>query len=348
MKSEHSTYPIAAYLAFCIEEMVRRGLDRDELLDAAGLDENRFFQPETRLTVRQELAVYTRIRRLVGAAKFDELGLTLGAEITINCAGMLGGLAANARNLGHAGYLLRRFHLLSNRWFAAELIGALVHGRTVVRYRHTANLKTLHRFMLDLSVRSTHQLLVEIFGLSACGYYSEIAFGYTKPKNSALYSAAFNCPVSFDHDCTYVTFNDAAGTLINPKHSEYAYHLYLQHCRDTVLRFDPVSWTQKVLNCLSRIDTYPSSGSMSETLNCSERSLRRHLNNEGAQYSELIDRVRLDRAVYLLSHSSNSIKQIGYQLAYSEPAAFIHAFARWTGSAPSSFRRAIGRSDQPE
>ena len=32
------------------------------------------------------------------------------------------------------------------------------------------------------------------------------------------------------------------------------------------------------------------------------------------------------------------VKQIAYLLGYSEVAAFNHAFKRWTGSTPSSFR----------
>jgi AraC-like DNA-binding protein len=83
---------------------------------------------------------------------------------------------------------------------------------------------------------------------------------------------------------------------------------------------------------------------MAESLNCSERSLRRHLNDEGVQYSELIDKIRFDRAVYLLSHSDDSVKAIGYQLSYSEPAAFIRAFARWSGTSPAEFRKTVARA----
>ena len=35
---------------------------------------------------------------------------------------------------------------------------------------------------------------------------------------------------------------------------------------------------------------------MAESLNCSERSLRWHLNEEGVQYSELIEKTRFARA----------------------------------------------------
>ena len=61
---------------------------------------------------------------------------------------------------------------------------------------------------------------------------------------------------------------------------------------------------------------------------------------QGVQYSELIDKVRFDRAVYLLRHSNRSMKNIAGQLSYSEPGAFIRAFSRWAGRTPTEFRQA--------
>jgi AraC-like DNA-binding protein len=48
----------------------------------------------------------------------------------------------------------------------------------------------------------------------------------------------------------------------------------------------------------------------------------------------------LDRAVYLLTHSRDPIKKIGFQLRYSEPSNLVHAFSRCSGVSPTQFRNA--------
>lgn len=344
MNPLQSTCPMPALLSFCIQQMLRRGYDLDEVLRDSGLDSQSYSQPETLLNGKAELAVYANMQRLVGIEDMDELGLAIGGEVDVNSIAMLGGLVANAVDLNHAGYLLRRFQALSNRWFTPELIGSLAPGNAVVRYRQTVNLERHHGFLINLSMRGTQHLLGEIFGDAAKGFVTNVAFAYPQPEKPQRYLTQFDCPVSFGHDFTYVTFDHEVGQAINPKRSEFSYNVFLQQCRDSATRFASTSCKQRVLNSLSCMDEYPSAAAMAESLNCSERSLRRHLNEEGVQYSELIDKIRFDRAVYLLSHSDDSVKAIGYQLSYSEPAAFIRAFMRWSGTSPAEFRKTVARA----
>jgi AraC-like DNA-binding protein len=343
MNPLQSTCPMPALLSFCIQQMVQRGYDLDEVLRNSGLDRHSYSQPETLLNGKAELAVYANIQRLIGSRDMDEVGLAIAGEINVNSVGMLGGLVANAADLNHAGYLLRRFQALSNRWFTPELIGSLAPGNAVVRYRQTANLERHYSFLITLSMRGAQRLLGEIFGDAANGFVAKVAFAYPQPEKPERHLMELNCPVSFGHDFTYVTFDYEVGKAINPKRSDFTYNVFLQHCRESAARFASTSCQQRVLNTLSCIDEYPSAAAMAESLNCSERSLRRHLNDEGVQYSELIDKIRFDRAVYLLSHSDDSVKAIGYQLSYSEPAAFIRAFVRWSGTSPAAFRKTVAR-----
>jgi AraC-like DNA-binding protein len=330
--------PIQGIFSWYIQMMTQRSFDLEQVLANSGLNSKTWAHPATLVNRQQELCVYANMRRLLGT---ENAGLTLGALMHANGAGMLGGLVANAVNVEHAGYLMRRFNMFCNYWFAPELIGTLTPGKVIVRYRQSTELGNLYRMMIDLSVSSTQQVLVGIFGSAARAFISEIAFGYPAPQDQQLYATAFDCPVTFGHDVTYVTFELAVGKLINPARSEYSYNLFQQHCQAVALRYAASSWQQTVLNLLACIENYPAAEEMAEKLNCSERSLRRHLGNEGVQYSELIDKIRFDRAVYLLRHSHDSVKKIGYQLSYSEPGAFIRAFSRWAGMTPNQFRRTM-------
>jgi AraC-like DNA-binding protein len=336
MNSSDLTSPIHILLPFCIQDMIAQGYDLGDVLAGTHLDSKTWDRPESVLSAAQELAIYGNIERLLqpGAA-----GLELGSRINVNAIGLMGGLLRNSRNVGHAGYLLRRFHPLTNRWFTSELIGAVEPGKTIVRYRPVADLGRLYRLLIDISIRGTQQLLVELFGPAASAFVSEITFGYAAPGDAQRYATELGCPVHFGNEDTLVSYDNEIGKMPNAGHSNYNYHVFHQQCRASAFRFGPTSWRDRTLNILASLDYYPSAEAMAAKLNCSERSLRRHFNNEGVQYSELIDKVRFDRAAYLLVHSTDSVKKISNQLAYSEPQAFGRAFFRWSGLTPTQFRR---------
>ena len=338
MRKLPESAPIQPSLSFCIEQMALLGLDIGKVLAGSGLDESSYKNPLSLVSGRQELAVYRNILRITGS---PAIGLRLGSTVGRNALGVLGALVSNATDLGHAGYLLRRYNCLTSPWIVSELLGKLVSGSFIVRYKATCDLGELYRFVLDRDLRGTQALLVDVFGEKASRYVSSVAFGYPEPRGAKRYVEEFGCPVSFDRDATYVTYDSEFAKMRNEHLCSIAYNTYLPLCQKLLADRSPRKWHQRVLGILLSSDEYPSAKEISSKLACSERSLSRHLKDEGYPYFELIDRVRYDRAVYLLTHSQDSVKEIGFQLRYSEPANFVHAFIRWSGVSPTQFRNSL-------
>ena len=65
----------------------------------------------------------------------------------------------------------------------------------------------------------------------------------------------------------------------------------------------------------------------------------------GLTPNQFIERVRIERAVELLSDRNNSIKQIAYTLGFSCQSSFSVAFRRATGETPGRFRRTAFSGD---
>ncbi|AHZ71700.1 hypothetical protein OU5_4621 [Pseudomonas mandelii JR-1] len=329
-----------APMCFCIEQMEVWGYSLHEVLAGSGLSVDSFALPESVPNSRQEQTIYENILRLY---RGTAAGLDLGRLINVNSVGVLGGLLANTINLGHAGYLSRRFSPLSNPWIAPELIGTLSAGQTIIRYRQVGGLPALYRFLIDRDILGTRQLLRDIFGVGADGYVRAVAFGYPEPVDAERYPVEFECPVTFGHDYTYVTYDNELAEQRNARRNPHSYHVYLRLCREAQAQRTSLSWQSRVNSILACIDFYPNAADMAKKLNCSERSLRRHLSDEGVQYSELVDKIRFERAIYLLHHSEDSIKTISFKLFFSEPPAFVRAFSRWSGSTPGEFRSRAGK-----
>ena len=83
---------------------------------------------------------------------------------------------------------------------------------------------------------------------------------------------------------------------------------------------------------------HPEMKNVARKLGTSDRTLARRLAERGQLFKDLVDDIRRELSLQYLKDKRITVKQIAYLLGYAEVAAFNHAFQRWTGSAPSSFR----------
>jgi len=74
-------------------------------------------------------------------------------------------------------------------------------------------------------------------------------------------------------------------------------------------------------------------------LGISTRTLQRRLIARGATFREVLHAVRRDRATRELVESDRSISEIATRLGYRAPSELHRAFHRWTGMAPTAYRR---------
>jgi AraC-like DNA-binding protein len=74
-------------------------------------------------------------------------------------------------------------------------------------------------------------------------------------------------------------------------------------------------------------------------LGLSRRTLTRRLQHEGTSFLALLDDVRHQSATHYLLTTDHSVEDIAFLLGFSESPPFVRAFKRWTGMAPSAYRR---------
>ena len=91
-------------------------------------------------------------------------------------------------------------------------------------------------------------------------------------------------------------------------------------------------------------DGSPSIGLAAKLAGTTVRTLQRRLADLGTTYSQLLDDLRHDVAIYLLRDPNRQAADVSRELGYCDPAIFTRAFRRWTGMTPSKFRRDISVS----
>ncbi|WP_245524543.1 helix-turn-helix domain-containing protein [Methylobacterium nonmethylotrophicum] len=78
---------------------------------------------------------------------------------------------------------------------------------------------------------------------------------------------------------------------------------------------------------------------VAQALAIGPRTLSRRLKTEGTTVKFVTNQTRLAMAKQRLADTTISLAEIPAALEFSEPAAFTHAFRRWTGMMPSAWRK---------
>lgn len=83
----------------------------------------------------------------------------------------------------------------------------------------------------------------------------------------------------------------------------------------------------------------PTIAAVARALGTSPRTLQRRLRDEGTAFAAVVDAVRRERAEGFLRAPDVSIAEVSWLVGFAEQSAFTRAFRRWTGVAPTAWRR---------
>lgn len=128
-----------------------------------------------------------------------------------------------------------------------------------------------------------------------------------------------------------------------PRIADPKLHAIIRQHAEAMLAEMPraLTLTERVRDALtSEIATrVPTLAQVAKDLSMGERTLSRHLEEEGITFKELLDDVRRRLALRYLRKSDIPISEIAFLLGYSQAAAFHRAFRRWTRQTPIEYRK---------
>ena len=162
------------------------------------------------------------------------------------------------------------------------------------------------------------------------------------PRAATLFEDTFSCPVVFDAPAVSVSF---AEHLFDRPLGAGAPSRWLtfEDVARARVRTEPAD-LGSLLGVLSeQIRAQVLAGAVSidsaaRGIGISVRSLQRSLQREGADFRQLVNLIRAQRAKELLGESAASITEIATAFGYSSPANFARAFRKATGKTPQEFR----------
>jgi AraC-like DNA-binding protein len=71
-----------------------------------------------------------------------------------------------------------------------------------------------------------------------------------------------------------------------------------------------------------------------------QRSLQRHLREEGKSFRAALDEFRREMSTHLMDQRKLAVYEVAFLLGYADPGSFHRAFRRWHRKSPRAYRRA--------
>jgi AraC-like DNA-binding protein len=312
---------------------VQAGVNRGLLMSAAAVTEGELHDPDRRLPVAAEIALWQALARNVTDPGF---GVRAGAGQDLHQLGLLGYVASFSATLRQA---LQRVHRYGRVFTEAvefrlhderpEIALALAHPE----------LGDGHALAEDYRLAAAVQVARELTRAEIIP--SEVTFTRPRPYSTATHQDHFRCPLRFDAPVASVVFSesDLARRVVRADEtlagylSTYAEHVLLSLVNGGSTRNAVRAAVWSLLG-----DGKPSMSAVAAALRLPPRTLQRRLAAEGTSFHEETDEMRRRMAIAILQDRSHSVEEVAFLLGYAEPSTFYRAFRRWTGTTPRQYR----------
>lgn len=328
----HNNIP-SIFSKLLLDLLSEMGFHPSAVLRGTGVELSAIADLEGRINLDQQIAIYQNAIRVSGKAG---LGLLQGQRMGLNYLGIVGYAIQTSANLGQALRTLVNYSSISGALLDFQLEA---HGDLHVLSATNISVRgDVRRHVLEEHLVTVDRILKTITGTKFSP--TRVTFDYPRPAWAPLYAQIFNCHVDFDMPANAYEFKTSMLDMDVVMSDPVTARACQQKCEEIIGQMssagghvNQIRQLILMLPCRSR-----NLVSVAAEMNISPRSLRRRLAAEGATFQGLLDEVRLELALQYLKNTKLPVEEIASLLGFSDGASFRHAFGKWTGSPPSSFR----------
>jgi AraC-like DNA-binding protein len=305
------------------------------LLRHSGLSRAMLDNPEQMIPARSVIRLLEESAEASGCVTF---GLRMAERRGIADLGMVSLLIAHQTTLRDALSVLTQFRNRINTNLALRI--EEFDGMVLLRERFAFDPPMPSRQADDLALGVLDQLCRAVLGqrwnpLAICLPYEQ-----PPVAERPVFHRLFSCPLEFNADFEGILLNNSDLDLPNPR----ADPALAAHARNLVAAIiDPGerSVVQEVEQAIQIMlpSGRASVGTIADSLGMTVRTLQRRLDGEGAQFSDLLDRVRVRELNRHLAQRRLRLTDIADLLGYSSLSAFSNWYRGRFNEAPSEARR---------
>ncbi len=286
--------------------------------------------PKARVRVRDQVDFLN----LVAAAVDDDLlGFHLAQHGEPREIGLYYYVLATSETLTDIFQRAARYSSLVNEgvvqnFIDGRLIGIRTHFTGVSRHRD--------KHQVEFWTAAMVRLLRQFTGVHL--HPQRVSFAHPAKQGVREMSTFFGCKVEFGAETDEVVFARSVGNLPVVNADPHLNRVLVSICEEAYSRRTASrgSVRTRVENEIAALLPHGKARAslIAKRLGMSQRTLARHLGEEGVNFSELLTMIRRDLANRYLKDENLSISQIAWLLGFQDLGSFSHAFKRWHGTAP--------------
>jgi AraC-like DNA-binding protein len=328
-------YPIVK-VSLIVGLLAEEGIGVERALADTGISPDDLHSPQSRVSITQVIACYRNAMRL---SRDREFAYHAGLRFHLSTYGLYGFAMLSSPDFRDTLRFAVRYHRLATP--VSEISTGEEGDRAwwdVVPLAHPLIDVDLYRFMVELHFGTLTTLHRDFMGASFSPSRVQVTYG--PPANAADYPLMFGCPVLFGQPSNLFLFDSAWLDRPAELGNRVIFPEIVALCDALLKELDcREGMAGKVRRALlARSCCSASFEDVVGDLCLSPRTLRRRLREENTTFRKLLDELRAEMAIKYLRETDLSMDEIAATLGFSEPAAFRHAFRRWTKAAPSRFR----------
>jgi AraC-like DNA-binding protein len=306
---------------------------RDLLMDAAGVTEADLRDPDARVPVAAEIALWQTIAKHTADGG---LGVQAGAAFRLTGMGLVGYVLGFSATFREALYRLERY----GRIFTEAVEFKLQEGRPEVALAVAhPSLGPGQALAEDYRLAAVLQAGRALTGVDIVP--AEVSFTHRQPSSTMAHRRFFRCPLRFAAPTASLVFRASdldlpiarADETLAGYLSKYAETVLTSLVRGEAMRHAVRGAIWSLLG-----GGTPSLQRVAGELRIAPRTLQRRLAAEGTSLQQQIEEIRKTMAVATLRDRSIAIADVAFLLGYTEPSTFFRSFKRWTGTTPRRFR----------
>jgi AraC-like DNA-binding protein len=323
-----------------LEVLEDMGFNRRACLRGTGIMLSQLENPQSRLTFQQELAFYRNALRLT---EDPLIGLRLGEPYIPQRYGLFGYALLSASTLRRAMTFGVNFGQLTFSFFTFEFSETGRQAYFAMKDPPPIE-EELHDVYLDRDMSAAVVDFSAVLGVPF--QLDEVHLAHDGHGQQQAYRQYFACNVVFSSYPSKLVFSSDLLDLPLPQRDPETSQYFRQQCQMLIAKLKHQSHFADDVRILllARPGRFPPIGDVAEKLHVSVRTLRRRLGEEGSSYRKLLEEVRFQLGKEYLLDTRLPLAEISDLLGYTEPGNFSHAFRRWSGQSPRSFRNHRGIS----
>jgi len=335
----------AGYPKAFLEFAVSRGANRATLLERSHLCLDDLENPEGRFPLTTYIVL---MKNGIELCKEPALSLLFGEAVRLQDISIVGLLGETMSNTESGRAMMNRYARLA----LDPDDGGNADAMEPVREDGDLWLKSTSEVYID------NPLLTEsAFARTVCGvramwssmpdlarlpFPKAIRFTHEEPSYRAEYDRIFGVPLFFRSNMNALLLDEGFLKVSLPRANPHLSQVLTARAEELLKSLESSKTTRGKVEKLLTANLKSGATSVdviARQLGVSRQTLFRRLKAEGVTFEKVLDELRRTMALKYLRDKKLPVNETAYLVGFSDPAAFSHAFKRWTGHSPATIRK---------